>query len=754
MTTALFLFVATSEESASAVRVSIVSRRTFFPIPIFLPESSKEKLTAQAQALLDSFFVRNGVPASQFATVLFTSGSTGEPKGVIYDWALVDWLIKDGLQQLARGDQGARTVMFTSPAYNAGFLRSILPLAGPTVVAIDPRLTPPAEILRTLVEENIDQLSFVPALIGPLSEAVRASGQRLDKVKVVYVFGEKARWSDISRIRQMVSPDALIIVRYATTEAPGGILNFEIPPDMPIGDGIVPLGFPVSESRVKLVPVEEHPGVMQIAVREPIAVGYLDEELSHQRFVTDDEGVRWWFSGDVAEVDGDGRYHFKGRVDDMIKRRGEMISPLESENALRDLDGVEDVAVLPAENQEGGSVLTAHLVVDSGSDLTPERVYSFLLSRLAPQALPDRLIRHDRLPRSSRGKVDRVAIQRSQGEEWSSSRGTALPSKTARLVLGILADILNQPDLTLTQDVWSRGMDSLNALEFVTRLEELGFGSVSPTVFVEFHTAQSLATYLDNSPVFKNNPTVTLNRHGDREKVFVFPGAGVGVISFWDFAKRIGHQHPVVILEPPGLHGFSTAPGRFDLSVKLYVARILAISRQEPILLVGHCSGGVLAYETALALAREGLGSRVALLNTVSRLPRSFLLPDSPGRHLVETLTRWFAVAKRSIRVLRIMSRRALVERPESGLGERRSVYDGAREMMEALTSFYHWRSPRFPVALFSSELEGTERYERAHGVVESRGISGDRATLLRPDCVAETARVVSEFLLPSENND
>ena len=687
------------------------------------------------------------------AAVLFTSGSTGEPKGVIYDWGLIDWLVKDGLQQLARGDQAARTVMFTSPAYNAGFLRSILPLAGPTVVAIDPKATPPKEILHTLVEKSIDQLSFVPALIGPLSEAVRASGRRLDKVKIVYVFGEKVRWSDISRIREMVSPRALIIARYAATEAPGGILNFEIPPEMPIGNGVVPLGFPVSESRVKLVPVGEHPGVMQIAVREPIAVGYLDEELSKQRFVTDDDGMRWWLSGDIAEVDSDGRHHFKGRVDDMIKRRGELVSPLESENALRELEGVADVAVLPGEDQEGTPVLTAHLVVDSSSALTPERVYSFLLSRLAPQALPDRLIRHDRLPKSSRGKVDRVALKKSLREEWSGSQGATLASKTGRLVLGVLADILNQPDLTLTQDVWSRGMDSLNALEFVTRLEQLGFGALSPTVFVEFHTAQSLAIYLDNSPVFNNNPTVTLNRHGDGETVFVFPGAGVGAISFWDFAKRIGHQHPVVVLEPPGLHGFSTAPENFDLSVKLYVARILAISRQEPILLVGHCSGGVLAYETALALAGEGIGSRVALLNTVSRLPRSFLLTDSPGRHLVETLTRWFAVAKRSIRVLGIMSHRALVERPGSGLGERRSVYDGAREMMEALTSFYHWRSPRFPVALFSSELEGTERHERAHGVVESRGISGDRATLLRPDCVAETARVVSEFLLPSENN-
>jgi acyl-CoA synthetase (AMP-forming)/AMP-acid ligase II/pimeloyl-ACP methyl ester carboxylesterase len=746
--------VATSSLSAQEVRRHIESRRPVVPVPLDAPDATKRQLVSLVQAFLDDPSRRNGGFSSQVAAVLFTSGSTGQPKGVVYDWALIDWLVKDGLQQLARGDESARTVMFTSPAYNAGFLRSILPLVGPTVVAIDPRVTPPKEILHTLVEENIDQLSFVPALIGPLSDAVRASGQRLDRVKVVYVFGEKVRWSDISQIREMVSPHALIIARYAATEAPGGILNFEIPPDMPIGNGVVPLGFPVAESRVKLVPVDEQPGVLQIAVREPIAVGYLDEELSNQRFVTGDDGVRWWLSGDVAEIDGDGRYHFKGRVDDMIKRRGELVSPLESENALRDLEGVADVAVLPGEDKEGAAVLTAHIVIDSGSGLTPERVYSFLLSRLTPQALPDRLIRHDRLPKSSRGKVDRVALQKSVYEEWSGNQGDAWASRTGRLVQGILADILNQPDLTLTQDVWSRGMDSLNALEFVTRLEELGFGTVSPTVLVEFHTAQSLASYLDNSPGFKNNPTVTLNPRGEGEKFFVFPGAGVGAISFWDFAKRIGHQHPVIVLEPPGLHGFSTEPESFDLSVKLNVARILSISRQEPILLVGHCSGGVLAYETALALARDGIGCRVALLNTISQIPPSFLLPDRPGRHLVETLIRWLAVTKRSIRVLKIMLRRVLVGRPESELGGGRSSYDWARKTLEALTSFHYWASPRFPVALFSSELEGAERHEGAYGAVESRRIAGDSATLLRPDCVAETARVVSEFLLESVNND
>jgi thioesterase domain-containing protein len=186
----------------------------------------------------------------------------------------------------------------------------------------------------------------------------------------------------------------------------------------------------------------------------------------------------------------------------------------------------------------------------------------------------------------------------------------------------------------------------------------------------------------------------------------------------------------------------------------LNVARILSISRQEPILLVGHCSGGVLAYETALALARDGISCRVALLNTISQIPPSFLLPDRPGRHLVETLIRWLAVTKRSIRVLKIMLRRVLVGRPESELGGGRSSYDWARKTLEALTSFHYWTSPRFPVALFSSELEGAERHEGAYGAVESRRIAGDRATLLRPDCVAETARVVSEFLLESVNND
>lgn len=678
---------------------------------------------------------RTGMGVADVAVVLFTSGSTGTPKGVVYDRELVQWLLEDSRYQLARNDVNAKTVLFANPAYNAGFLRSLLPLVGPSITIIDPAVTPASEILQTIQSEGIEQVSFVPSLIDSLYGASVAEDLRLDRVHTAYIFGEKVSWDRIRQARRIVAKDAHLVVRYATTEAPGGILNYEIPSTMPLGSGLVPLGVPVSPGRVALVPVDGDPAVAQIAVREPIAVGYLDEAMTRQRFVTDEAGVRWWLSGDLATKDAEGVYHFGGRSDDVIKINGRLVDPAHAERVILETPGVLAAVVLPDSRDLDRPRLVAHVVVE-GTEVTPNGLFRGLFAALPHHQVPHILVKHDALPLTSRGKIDRQALKNGSFERWRSDERSVPSSNLSGMVLKILREVLDQPELNATEDTWGAGMDSLHALEFVTQLENLGYGQFPPTVVLERRSAQALTAYFQSSPKFVPQSQIVLNKQGSKPPIFCVPGAGATALAFRPFAQEVGPDQPVVVIEARARR----IRGDVDNSVvgraRVAVEEIHRHPISRPVRIVGHCVGGAVALETALQLHRLKIPAEVVFFDSPSVLSQR-----------VRTRLSWWwqdTTRKASLWLKGVALKVPRFSDSETGFS--RDDYDSLRDQLEQASRAYRPGKATFPLLLLLSGDTQIRRLSKAHTQLTQIVLDAEHLELLKQPFVKDFARHTVAF--------
>jgi acyl-CoA synthetase (AMP-forming)/AMP-acid ligase II len=157
------------------------------------------------------------------------------------------------------------------------------------------------------------------------------------------------------------------------------------------------------------------------SLRECFVGSWQRPDLSEETF-----GTGWIRSGDVAEVGADGAVYLRDRVDDVINRGGEKVYSTTVEDALLELPGVKEAAVVSCPHREIGSRVAAVLVGDVTYDV--ESLRSDLAARLPAYAIPELLIcQADPLPRGSSGKVQKRAVESQFAQSWAEVSGDSRP---------------------------------------------------------------------------------------------------------------------------------------------------------------------------------------------------------------------------------------------------------------------------------------------------------------------------------------
>ncbi|MEV6336492.1 long-chain fatty acid--CoA ligase [Nocardia vinacea] len=339
------------------------------------------------------------------ALILYTSGTTGRPKGAVLTHGNIVW---NTLNQFAHFSLGRDDVSLCSaPLFHVlGLGQITLPTlyAGGTVVVI-PKFEP-AEFLATIERQRATAFPLAPTMLKMLCEAPEWESTDLSSVRCV-AFGGSPVLEHVAKAWLARGIQAL--QGYGMTEAaPGVLMALRHGADAhPVSAGVphfftdVALLTPTGE-------IIEGPGQGELLVKGPnVFAGYWNRpDATEQAFI---DG--WFRTGDIVRIDDDGWAHIVDRVKDMIISGGENIYPVEVEAAICRLDGVGDCAVVAVPDERWGEVGLAFIVVRAGHDIDEDAIRTHLEANLARYKIPKYYVFREQLPRNALGKLQRLLLR-------------------------------------------------------------------------------------------------------------------------------------------------------------------------------------------------------------------------------------------------------------------------------------------------------------------------------------------------------
>jgi amino acid adenylation domain-containing protein len=582
------------------------------------------------------------VQPENLAYMLYTSGSTGQPKGVlIAHRALANYLAWCAASYPV--DEGRGSPLHSPIGFDLT-VTSMFPtlLAGRTVFLLPEDATLDT-LAKSLQEGDFGLVKLTPAHLSALADKIPPGAPGI-KARAFVIGGEALLGEALASWRKH-HPDVRLINEYGPTEATVGCCVFEAPKGADLS-GPVPIGTPIQNVRLYLldgslqpVPAGE-PGELYIA-GESLARGYHRRpELTAQSFLDDPfskSGGRLYKTGDLVRCLPDGNLEFLGRLDSQIKLRGFRIELNEIEATLANHPGVRE-AVVTVSGDSPNQRLTANVVARRDCTPSEEDLRGFLKQRLPEYMLPARYVLMESFPLTANGKIDRKALAVNSALPAQGAASTPRGDVEARLS-AIWERVLGIPSVGLHDNFFDLGGHSLLASRMLTEIERTFGRKVSLSTLFRAATVEQMAGELREQFSAHNPRLVPIQPGGSRPPFFC---VGAGPI-FRALAHRLDRDQPFL-----GLHiengDVTRQPYRLEDFAAVHARTILQTQPEGPYYLGGWSGSGVMAYEVAQQLRKRG--HQVALLvlfDAESPVRPRFNGIDAIGARL-DSCFQWFRI--------------------------------------------------------------------------------------------------------------
>jgi O-succinylbenzoate-CoA ligase len=341
------------------------------------------------------------VAGDEVMRLMYTSGTTSRPKGVMITYSNLYWKCAGQVVELEA--TGRDIGLACGPLYHVGALdmvvTNMLYVGGRTHIL---RRFSVDEVLDSIERHRVTMTWLAPAMVNAVIADETIGERDLSSVRLVQDGGEKMPLPLIERVLAAF-PNAWFADAYGMTETVSGDTYLD---KGKMVDKLGSVGKPILHTEVRIVDENDNPlpanGVGEITIRGPkVCKGYWRDEESTLRTLRNG----WLHTGDLGRLDEDGYLYIVDRLKDMIISGGENIASLEVERVVYEHDGVVEVAVVGSPHERWGEVPVAYVVLKDGAKLDEEALDTHCRERLAKFKTPKGFRFVDQLPRNPSGKV-------------------------------------------------------------------------------------------------------------------------------------------------------------------------------------------------------------------------------------------------------------------------------------------------------------------------------------------------------------
>lgn len=379
-------------------------------LPLGLPLFGLDGVAAHGTGPIPETFDDPTQTADPTAYMMFTSGTTGTPKGVrVLERNLLAYL--DGIIPIAAIGPGDRATHFFDLSFDLSVHDIFVTWVAGAELCVLPKSLSMA-VTEFARSRKLTHWFSVPSLAAFCDRLGQLTPAALPDLRSVLFCGEALAVSVMRRFQE-AAPQARIWNIYGPTEATIAFTAYEVKqPDGLDGLAVVPIGLPIGQEKIRLEAVEDppQPGAAELCLGgRQVTAGYMNNPEQNTARFSESDGVRWYRTGDVVRLSEEHGILYLGRIDDQVKINGYRVELLEIDAVLRQAAETPEVAAVPwPVSASGQTDQVVGFVVNS--DIPPAEIRKRCRAQLPAYMVPRKVIVLDRLPLTVSGKINRKAL--------------------------------------------------------------------------------------------------------------------------------------------------------------------------------------------------------------------------------------------------------------------------------------------------------------------------------------------------------
>jgi amino acid adenylation domain-containing protein len=566
------------------------------------------------------------ITGDSLAYLLYTSGSTGQPKGVqIKHSSLLNLLTSI---QKEPGLQATDTWLATATiSFDISVLELYLPLvAGAKLIVADSEMVKDgALLLNTIRTQQVTVMQATPYTW----RMMLASGWE-DKLPLKIITGGEALPKDLAD--KLLKVCDTLWNYYGPTET----TIYSTGKQILLTDKYITIGKPIDNTQVyilndalKTVP-DGHEGEICIG-GYGVGVGYLNRpELTEEKFINDaysgETTDKIYRTGDLGKILPNGEILYMGRIDLQVKLRGYRIETQEIEYNLIQQPGVKNAVVVVNADQPDNQRLVAYVVIDERVKPDNEAWIIALKGKLPEYMVPTDYVVIPQMPLTPNGKIDRKQLPKPNLQVRKKAYSPP-ETETERMVTEMWEKYLHLEQVGIHDNFFELGGHSLIAVQIMTEISKITDKLLPIATLFKYPTVYKLALLLqsgDTESTWKS--LVAIKPTGNKMPVYIVHGEGLNVLIFNNIAMNVDAGQPVYGLQSRGLNGVDDVPESIEGIAALYIDEILEQNPNGPYAIAGYSFGGYVAIEMARQLQDKGKEVKIlAMLDVNYKRPEAQL---------------------------------------------------------------------------------------------------------------------------------